>query len=132
MAITFSVFGNPVAQPRAKVCVRNGKPHGYVEGKHPIHAYRAAIANAAREAGLVNTGCPLNVVIDAVFKRPKSHLCKAGVKPTARALPVPDVDNLAKGVLDALKVVMGDDTNVSRLVVEKSYGPEARTTVRIS
>jgi Holliday junction resolvase RusA-like endonuclease len=42
------------------------------------------------------------------------------------------VDNLGKAVLDALQEVMGDDTNVSRLVVEKSYGMEARTTVRIS
>jgi Holliday junction resolvase RusA-like endonuclease len=28
--------------------------------------------------------------------------------------------------------VIGDDTLVARLVVEKSYGQEARTTVRIS
>ena len=35
-------------------------------------------------------------------------------------------------VLDALQDVIGDDTNVARLVVEKSYGQEARTTVRIS
>jgi Holliday junction resolvase RusA-like endonuclease len=41
------------------------------------------------------------------------------------------VDNIAKAVLDALQTVMGDDTNVSRLVVEKSYGMEARTTVRV-
>jgi Holliday junction resolvase RusA-like endonuclease len=41
------------------------------------------------------------------------------------------VDNIAKAVLDALQDVMGDDTNVFRLVVEKSYGAEARTTVRI-
>jgi Holliday junction resolvase RusA-like endonuclease len=38
---------------------------------------------------------------------------------------------VGKAVLDALQDVMGDDTNVRRLVVEKSYGQEARTTVRI-
>jgi hypothetical protein len=27
---------------------------------------------------------------------------------------------------------MGDDTNVSRLLVEKSWGTEGRTTVRIT
>ncbi len=59
-------------------------------------------------------------------------MTKTGVKPTAPRLPRPDVDNLAKAVLDALQDVMGDDTNVARLVVEKSYGQEARTTVRIS
>jgi Holliday junction resolvase RusA-like endonuclease len=30
-----------------------------------------------------------------------------------------------------LQDVIGDDTNVARLVIEKSYGTEARTTVRI-
>lgn len=100
--------------------------------KHPVHDYRGAIASAAADAGLTLTGEPLNVVIDAVFVRPKSHLCKAGVKATAPRLPRPDVDNVAKAVLDALQDVMGDDTHVARLVVEKSYGTEARTTVRIS
>jgi Holliday junction resolvase RusA-like endonuclease len=42
------------------------------------------------------------------------------------------VDNLGKAVLDALQEVMGDDTNVSRLLVEKSWGTEGRTTVRIT
>jgi Holliday junction resolvase RusA-like endonuclease len=96
-----------------------------------VHEYRTQIAAAARDAGLTETGEPLSVVIDAVFARPKSHLRKSGVKPDAPKLPRPDVDNLAKAVLDALQHVVGDDTNVARLVVEKSYGTEARTTVRI-
>jgi Holliday junction resolvase RusA-like endonuclease len=53
------------------------------------------------------------------------------VKPDAPKLPRPDVDNIGKAVLDALQDVVGDDTNVARLVVEKSFGTEARTTVRI-
>ena len=97
-----------------------------------MHAYRQSLAAAARAAGLGETGEPLNVVIDAVFERPKSHMTKAGVKATAPRLPRPDVDNIAKAVLDALQDVIGDDTLVARLVVEKSYGQEARTTVRIS
>jgi Holliday junction resolvase RusA-like endonuclease len=132
MAITFSIPGNPVPQPRTKVCVRNNKPHGYVEKKHPIHAYRQAVAVAARAAGVVEADGPVSVIVDAVFARPKSHLNKSGVKPTAPALPRPDVDNLGKAVLDALQEVMGDDTNVSRLLVEKSWGIEGRTTVRVS
>ena len=97
-----------------------------------MHAYRQSLAAAARDAGLSDSGEPLNVVIDAVFARPKSHMRKSGVKADAPRLPRPDVDNLAKAVLDAMQDVMGDDTHVARLVVEKSYGPEARTTVRIS
>ncbi len=132
MALTFSVPGDPVPQPRPRVSTRGGFARAYVPKDHAIHAYRQAIAVAAREAGLTATGEPLNVVIDAVFARPKSHLRKAGVKPDAPLLPRPDVDNIAKAVLDALQDVAGDDTHVARLVVEKTYGLEARTTVRIS
>jgi Holliday junction resolvase RusA-like endonuclease len=78
------------------------------------------------------TSEPVSVVIDAVFARPKSHMTKRGVKPTAPKLPRPDCDNIAKGVLDALALIVWlDDTLVQRLVVEKSYGDEARTTVRV-
>jgi Holliday junction resolvase RusA-like endonuclease len=132
LAVTFTIPGEPVPQPRPRVSTRGGFARAYVPKEHPVHAYRKAIAEAADEAGLVAQDEPLNVVIDAVFERPKSHLNKAGVKPTAPRLPRPDVDNLAKAVLDALQDVIGDDTLVARLVVEKSYGQEARTTVRIS
>lgn len=132
MSITFTVAGEPVPQPRPRVSTRGGFARAYVPAKHPVHAYRQSLAAAARDAGLSESGDPLNVVIDAVFERPKSHMKKSGVKADAPRLPRPDVDNLAKAVLDALQEVMGDDANVARLVVEKSYGTEARTTVRIS
>jgi Holliday junction resolvase RusA-like endonuclease len=83
-------------------------------------------------AGVAEAGGPVSVIIDAVFARPKSHLNKSGVKPGSPTLPRPDVDNIGKAVLDALQEVIGDDTNVSRLLVEKSWGTEGRTTVRIS
>ena len=131
MAITFSVPGDPVPQPRPRVSTRGGFARAYVPTTHPVHAYRRQLTAAARAAGLTTTSEPLSVVIDAVFARPKSHMRKSGVKPDAPKLPRPDVDNIGKAVLDALQDVVGDDTNVSRLVVEKSYGTEARTTVRV-
>ena len=131
MAITFSVPGEPVPQPRPRVSTRGGFARAYVPAKHPVHAYRQSLAAAARAAGVTQTDEPLSVVIDAVFVRPKSHMRKSGVKPDAPKLPRPDVDNIAKACLDALQDVIGDDTCVARLVIEKSYGTEARTTVRI-
>lgn len=132
MTITLSIPGDPVPQPRPRVSTAGGFARAYVPKSHPVHAYRQAIALAAAAAGLREQAKPVSVVIDAVFARPKSHMTKGGVKATAPALPRPDVDNLGKAVLDALQDVMGDDTHVARLVVEKSWGTEGRTTVRIT
>lgn len=133
MALTFTVPGEPVPQPRPRVSTRGGFARAYVPAQHPVHAYRDAIAAAARAAGAGVHGEPVSVVIDFVWERPKSHMRKSGVKPDAPVLPRPDLDNTTKAVLDSLNgVAWEDDSQVQRLVVEKSYGPEARTTVRIT
>ena len=133
MAITFEVAGDPVPQPRPRVSTRGGFARAYVPAKHPVHAYRRAIAHEAAKAGATPGRGIVSVVIDAVFVRPKYHKTKRGVKVSAPEVPRQDVDNVAKAVLDALNgVAWVDDTQVSRLVVEKSYGPEGRTIVRVS
>jgi len=133
-AISFEVPGDPVPQPRARISTRGGFGRAYVPGNHPVHAYRKAIASAAVEAGATATTTqPLTVILDLVFARPASHFTKKGLRKGAPVLPRCDVDNAAKACLDALNgVAFVDDSQVAKLVVEKSYGTEARTTVRIS
>ena len=128
--ITFSVAGDPVPQPRARITTRGRFAHAYTPKTHPVHAYRQSILAAAIDAGLSSTTTPIEVIIVAAFMRPKSHMNKNGVKKTAPALPRPDVDNIAKAVLDSLKDVF-DDTIVSRLIVEKTYGDKACTIVQV-
>lgn len=128
--ITFTVPGKPVPQPRVRVSTRGGFARAYVPKKHPVHTYRAAILQSAIACGMTPISQPIEVIVDAVFVRPKSHMTKRGVKASAPALPRADVDNVAKAVLDSLKDLF-DDTNVRRLIVEKSWGDEARTTVRV-
>jgi Holliday junction resolvase RusA-like endonuclease len=96
-----------------------------------VHAYRKQIALEAITAGLKPQSEPVEVIVEAVFARPKSHMTKKGVKATAPRLPRPDVDNIAKAVLDSLQDVMGDDTNVRRLTVEKTFGNQSQTTVSV-
>jgi Holliday junction resolvase RusA-like endonuclease len=133
MAITFSLPGNPVPQPRPRITVRGKHGHAYVPPDHPIHAYRQAVAVAARAAGASVHEDPVSVVMDFVFSRPKSHMRKSGLAADAPRLPRPDIDNLEKAVLDALNgVAWKDDTQVARVVKEKTYGTEGRTTVRIT
>ena len=110
---------------------RGGFARAYVPAQHPVHTYRQAVALAAKLAGLKPITEPIQVCVVSVFERPKSHTTGRGVlKSTAPRLPRPDVDNLAKAVLDAL----GDffnDTLVESLQVSKSYGDVAHTKVVI-
>jgi Holliday junction resolvase RusA-like endonuclease len=133
-AVTFEVAGDPVPQPRARITTRGGHGHAYTPAGHAIHAYRAAIAAAARAAGATPTDrAPLTLVVDLVFARPKSHYRKSGLKADAPVLPRADCSNVLKGVEDSLNgVAWVDDSQVGRVVVEKSYGTEGRTTVRIA
>lgn len=131
MAITFSVLGKPVPQPRQRT-TKSG--HTYYPD-NGIVAYRAAIAQAAKavcEAPLERA--PLTMIVDWVFERPKSHFRKDGsLRPGVPVLPRGDNKNLLSGVEDALKgIAYVDDHQIGRHVMERSYGPEARTTVRIS
>lgn len=132
-AIAFKVPGDPVPQPRPRVSTRGGFSRAYVPSTHAVHPYRQAVALAAKAAGCEPHPEPVNVVIDFVFGRPKSHLRKSGVRAHAPQLPRADLDNMAKAVLDSLNgVAWIDDSQVARLVVEKSYAAEGRTTVRIA
>ena len=58
------------------------------------------------------------------FARPKSHFKRGHLRPNAprHVLKTPDVDNLAKFVLDAVqKRILSDDKIVTTLVVHKLW-----------
>jgi Holliday junction resolvase RusA-like endonuclease len=130
--ITFTVPGKPVTQPRQKFVRATGRAYTPDNG---IVAYREAIALAAKAAGATpTTEAPLTLVIDWVFVRPKSHYLASGELNPRTALPLPpgDTSNYLKGVEDALNgVAWGDDVQIGKTIMEKTYGHEARTTVRI-
>lgn len=131
MAITFTVPGKPVPQPRQRT-TKTG--HTYYPD-NGIVAYRAAIALAAKAVFAEPLQrIPLTMVVDWVFERPKSHFRKDGsLRPGVPVLPRGDNKNLLSGVEDALKgIAYPDDHQIGRHVMERSYGTEARTTVRIS
>jgi len=130
--ISFTVAGAPIPQPRPRVSTRGGFARAYVPSKHPVHDYRRRIADDAEVAGLTQQTEPISVCIVAVFERPASHVTAGGVvKATAPKVPRPDVDNIAKAVLDSLSDYF-DDTLVESLSVSKSYGDFAVTKIVIA
>jgi Holliday junction resolvase RusA-like endonuclease len=133
-AVVFHVDGDPVPQPRPRVTVRGKRGHAYTPADHRIHAYRQAVALAAKAAGATPTDqAPLTLVVDLVFARPKSHYRKSGLREDAPKLPRADCSNCLKGIEDSLNgIAWVDDTQVGKVTVEKSWGTEGRTTVRIT
>ena len=141
-AITFTVPGPPVPQPRPKISTWGGRGRAYVEARHPIHGYRQAVelaATIAARAGWTYTDDAVVLEVEAIFPRPPSHLTKTG-EPRAGAPAWPprcDWDNLGKGVSDAIKKcgkVFHDDDQVVDGRVRKRYaqlGEPARTVVHI-
>ena len=134
MAITFTVPGDPVPQPRHRITSRGPFAHAYIPASHAIHDYRSAIAEAARKAGATPTEDePLTMTVVLQFARPKSHYNAKGVKASAPTLPRPDVSNCIKGIEDALNgVAFVDDKQIGTLIATKRYGEEAFTSVTLT
>lgn len=77
----------------------------------------------------------IKVTITACFKIPKTtskinteNMLNGKISPTKK----PDIDNIVKIILDALnKMAFNDDNQITKLEVEKIYGPEEKVHVKI-
>ena len=102
----FRVPGIPIAQPRPKVALRGKHPHAYVPKKHPIHNYRASVVAAFSKLNSTYRR-PFEgaISIGLTFWFPRTQAITWKTKPmlTLPKTTKPDVDNLVKGVMDALE-----------------------------
>lgn len=93
--------------------MRNG--HTYMPRKYA--AYKHGVASAYRDAGGGLVAGPVRVSIDVMRALPKSAPKSVGAE---EDMHKPDVDNVAKGVMDALNgVAYEDDRQVVSLSVLK-------------
>lgn len=135
--LTFGVAGDPVPQGSGRPIVSKTTGKAFVKPSRSeaLADWRGSIAVAARKAGAVPTGEP--VELHAVFslKRPKAHLStKTGLRPSAPAEHTqrPDIDKLTRAVLDALTgVAYDDDSQVCRLDVTKEWAHRSGVRVAI-
>lgn len=103
-----------------------GAHGGMFESSRKVGEWRSRVALAAQEAMLGAPPSPLPVSLRAsfLFTRPKSHLTTKGqLRKGAPVFPGrPDVDKLARAVLDALTgIAFADDSQVVELVATKRY-----------
>ena len=103
----------PVAQPRQRISTIGGHARSYLPKKHPVHRYKLALQHAAREAGIEPGNGPLTVGL--VFYLPMPASWSKRKRASMLHSPhcqKPDLDNLAKAVLDGLQPIIGDDCRV--------------------
>ncbi len=124
MTIAVFVPGDPKGQPRPRAFARNGRASVY--DPHTAEGWKSQIARAL-EGKLPEhaTIGPVVVSMDFRFARPKGHFGKRGLRDAAPRWHhgKPDLDNLAKAVLDALSIlrVWEDDRQVIELVLAKRW-----------
>lgn len=124
----FFVRGIPVPQGSHKAFIVNGRAVVTSVNNKALKPWRKAIATAAREVVLpVEKSTPMRVEVTFVFERPGSVRRS---RPTVR----PDVDKLARAVLDALTEAgaFPDDSQVVDLHATKTYGLTAGAHIRVS
>lgn len=129
----FQIVGKPIAQPRPRI-TRNGM--AFVPSSHPVHSWKESIREAAAEIIELPFTGPVSVDMFFWMPRPKNMTWKTKAMPKYWHVKKPDVDNIAKAVLDALSgTAFLDDNQVSSLycvkqVAEGTQEPLTKITVR--
>ena len=125
MGVTFTVE-EVMGAPRPRH-MRNG--HTYMPREYT--AYKERVAEAYRAAGGIDFGdMPVGVTIDIMRELPGSRPKRVPSEPDTYK---PDVDNVAKSVLDALNgVAYRDDSQVVSLSVLKCDRTRVPTRMRVT
>lgn len=126
MNISFVVKGKPIGKQRPRT-VRNrytGKTVTYTPDKTKAYENEVAEAYRRKSKTIFKGAISMNIIV--FVKQPKKLIYP---RPTVK----PDIDNIAKTILDALNcVAYADDKQVVKLSIAKYYGNDDYVSVSIS
>jgi crossover junction endodeoxyribonuclease RusA len=127
--LAVQVFGQPIPQGSKRAIINRHTNRAVVieSAGQELGLWREAIARAVRDKISYPTNGPVGLSLSFTFRRPSTHIGTKGLKSSAPIDKVtrPDVDKLARAVLDALTgVLYFDDSQVVFLSARKSYGYE--------
>lgn len=136
--IQLEVAGQAIPQGSLRAHMAGGRPVLHYTNAEPLTLWRDAVAQAAHAAGFTSpTTGPFGVSIDIGVRRPQGHYTSKG-EVSARFTDSwpdrrPDIDKLARAVLDALTgSVWRDDGQVVILDVAKRYADTPSTIITIT
>lgn len=139
--LTSTIHGKPVTQGSMKAIVHrhSGKAIVVQDHKSELDAWRGRIANTirSRRDGRSFTG-PVSCELVFRLRRPAAHSGTKGLFPSSPVHPIvkPDIDKLARAVLDALTQsgVWRDDSQAVEVTARKVYadgGTEPGVTITL-
>lgn len=131
MRVEFALKGEPQGKDRPRFTSRGGYVRTYTSQK--TTAYEQAVRQAYLESTDMILEGPIRVTIRAYMSIPSSYSKAKAQRMRAgheRPTKKPDVDNIAKVILDGLNhLAYDDDKQVIELVVEKWYSDTPRVEV---
>lgn len=134
MITCFMIPGKPVGKARPKVNTYTHKAYTPSKTKDYEKTVRNSYQNAVPPGERLHDG-PVKVEIRAYYQMPKSFSkAKKKAAMAREILPEtkPDLDNLAKAILDALNgLAYMDDSSITELYIRKEYAEIGHTVVRI-
>lgn len=132
--ISFTVYGEPVAQSRPKATTAGGFIRMYDPKKSKDFKNYVKLAASECAPNVLLEG-PLKMKVDVYRPIPKSLSKKKAAQAESgelRPTSKPDADNYLKSIKDALKnVIWKDDSQVVEVTVCKWYSERPRVEVQI-
>lgn len=128
MKLEFQVAGPPVPQGSMRAFIPKGWTRAIITSDNPkLKQWRADVniaAQSAMEGEKAAKGEPVQINVWFYFKRPKEY-----GHPDYKTQK-PDVDKLARAIMDSLKgVAYDDDSQVVKLVAWKLFGIPERAEI---
>ena len=119
-AIEITIPGLPVSQPRQRHAIIAGRTVNYTPSNHPVQSFKAVCKLVASQKLPKPLAGPVEVEIAFYFQRPSNKTWKTRPMPLEAKTTKPDLDNLAKAVMDSLNgVAWIDDAQVCKIVLSK-------------
>ncbi len=133
MTYEFEVIGKVVGKERPRV----NSYTGIVYTPNKTKDYEMLVQQSFKikypRVKMIETRCEVEIIAylsipKATSKALREEMLENKISPTKK----PDVDNIAKSILDSMnKFVFKDDNQVSRITVEKRYGEVEKAVIKI-
>lgn len=131
------IYGEPMGKQRPRVVSRGGFTRAYTPEKTVNYETLIRLTWQSNAYKSDYTDCePIVATITAYYDIPKAFSRakrEQAIKGQLKPLKKPDLDNVAKIILDALNgYAYKDDTQVSVLVVKKFYSATPRVEIELT